>query len=154
MQTDMWSEMYRVFWQPEIPYLIGSIVLITVVLMYFRKEERNSFRDTLFLFLFGLAGQAVSAAMQILELSKPAAVLYEVSMIVATIAVIRQCGFLIFRLVLPGLRMHPPQILEDLVIFGAYLVYAFARIKYAGVDLSGILALSAEIGRASCRERV
>lgn len=143
MPTDIWGEIYRIFWQPEIPYLIGAIVLVTALLMYFRPETRNSYRDTLFLFLFGLAGQAGSAAMQILEFSKPAAVLYEVSMIVATIAVIRQCGFLIFRLVLPGLRMYPPQILEDLVIFGAYLVYAFARIKYAGVDLSGILALSA-----------
>jgi small-conductance mechanosensitive channel/CRP-like cAMP-binding protein len=143
MPTDTWGEMYQIFWQPEIPYLIGAIVLITVVLMYFRRETRSSYRDTLFLFLFGLAGQAGSAALQILEFSKPAAVMYEVSMFIATIAVIRQCGFLIFRLVLPGLRMRPPQILEDLVIFGAYLVYAFARIKYAGVDLTGILALSA-----------
>ncbi len=143
MQTDIWGEMYRLFWQPEIPYLIGAIVLVTALLMYFRRDTRSSYRDTLFLFLFGLAGQAASAAMQILELSKPAAVLYEVSMIVATIAVIRQFGFLIFRFVLPELRIHPPQILEDLVIFGAYVVYAIARIKYAGVDLSGILALSA-----------
>jgi len=143
MPIDIWDEMYRIFWQPEIPYLIGAIVLVTALLMYFRPETRNSYRDTLFLFLFGLAGQAGSAAMQILEFSRAAAVLYEVSMVVATIAVIRQCGFVIFRLVLPGLRMYPPQILEDLVIFGAYLVYAFARVKYAGVDLSGILALSA-----------
>jgi small-conductance mechanosensitive channel/CRP-like cAMP-binding protein len=143
MQNNLWGEMYRIFWQPEIPYLVGAMVLLTVVLMYFRRENRETFRDTLFIFLFGLAGQAGSAAMQIMEFSKPAEVVYEVSIIVTTVAVIRQCGFLVFRLVLPGLRIHPPQILEDLVIFGSYLVYALARIRYAGVDLSGILALSA-----------
>ena len=60
MPTNMWSELYRIFWQPEIPYLIGIIVLITVVLMYFRRDERNSYRDTLFLFMLGLAGQRAS----------------------------------------------------------------------------------------------
>lgn len=135
--------MYQIFWQPEIPYLIGAMVLITALLTYSRKETSSSYRDTLFLFLFGLAGQALSAAMQILDFSKPAAILYEVSMVVATIAMIRQCGFLVFRFVLPEFRIRPPQILEDLVIFGAYVIFALARIKYAGVNLSGILAFSA-----------
>lgn len=143
MPTDVWGEMYRIFWQPEIPYLIGTIVLITALLMYFRPDTRSSYRDTLFLFLLGLTGQAGSAVMQILELYKPSAVVYEVSIFVTTIAVIRQFGFLVFRFVLPELRIRPPQILEDLVIFGAYVIYVIARIKYAGVDLSGILALSA-----------
>jgi small-conductance mechanosensitive channel/CRP-like cAMP-binding protein len=141
--NNIWDQMYQIFWQPEIPYLIGAMVLITALLMYFRKETRGSYRDTLFLFLFGLAGQVLSAAMQILELPKPAAVVYEVSMIIATIAIIRQCGFLVFRFVLRELHIHPPQIMEDLVVFAAYVVFAIARIKYAGVNLSGILAFSA-----------
>lgn len=143
MQSDFWGSIERIFWQPETPYLIGGMLLMTGLLVYLRREDRSTYRNTLFIFLVGLAGQLAGAMLQYIEFTKPGEVLYEIGAVIIVIATIRQCGFLVFRILFPIFHLRPPQILEDLAFFACYVVYAIARIKYAGVDLSGILALSA-----------
>ena len=143
MQNDFWDVLQQIFWHPETAYRIGGMLLLTGLLMYFRNDQRSTYRATMFIFLFGICGQIVSAILHYMGFSKPSEVLYEISTICTVMAAIRQGGFVVFRLLLPTMRLRSPQILEDLAIFGSYLIYAIARIKYAGVDLSGILALSA-----------
>lgn len=141
--VSLWGDIYRAFWVPETMYLFGGMVALTVVLMLLRRAERNTYRDTLFLFFIGFLGQVASAVMNVLDHPRPAEVVYGLATILIAVALIRQAGFTVFRLILPGLRVRPPRILEDLVIFAAYAIYALVRIRGAGVDLSGILALSA-----------
>ncbi len=59
------------------------------------------------------------------------------------IAIIRLAGALLFRVGLPALRMSPPSILEDLVVFAAYLLWAMLRLSQVGVELGSILTTSA-----------
>jgi small-conductance mechanosensitive channel len=63
--------------------------------------------------------------------------------IVSAIALIRVLGFALFRLLVPLVRQELPRIIEDLAIVAVYVVYAFAQLRSAGVDLSSIVTTSA-----------
>jgi small-conductance mechanosensitive channel/CRP-like cAMP-binding protein len=51
----------------------------------------------------------------------------------------------VFRLILPSIRLTPPRITEDLFVIVAYVAWFMVRLRYAGLDLSSILATSAVI---------
>ena len=69
--------------------------------------------------------------------------MHAISRFVAAIALIRLCGFAAFRLFLPLVGSHPPRIAEDLGIVAVYVVYGFAQLRGAGLDLSSIVTTSA-----------
>jgi small-conductance mechanosensitive channel len=58
---------------------------------------------------------------------------------------IRLCGQLVFRVVLPLAGLRPPRIAEDMVVMAAYVVWGLVRLRLAGLDLSGIVATSAVV---------
>ena len=135
----------REFWRPETPYLIGSVLLLVIVLARLRPLERASYYTTLALFVFGMAGQFASASAQAMDYARAAEVLFAVFLVVTSVAVVRLCGFAVFRLLLPLVRLRTPRIVEDLVIAGAYVVLALVHLRGFGLDLGGILATSAVV---------
>jgi CRP-like cAMP-binding protein len=74
-----------------------------------------------------------------------AAWMRESALILEGLAIIRLCGMFLFRILLPLVRLPPPRILEDLLVFVAYLGWGFVRLHEAGLDLSGIVTTSAVI---------
>lgn len=56
---------------------------------------------------------------------------------------IRLWGLVIFRLILPELGVVLPRILEDVVVIVAYAIWGLVRLRYAGVDLTQLVATSA-----------
>jgi small-conductance mechanosensitive channel len=121
---------------------LGALAL-AIVLLRFRPHERAVYLNTLYLFLAGLAGQVVAIALGALAFAGAAAWIDTVFRIVAAIALIRLGGFALFRVLLPALGREPPRIVEDLVILVAYVVYGFAQLRGAGVDLSSLVTTSA-----------
>lgn len=67
------------------------------------------------------------------------------AILVMGIGLIRMTGLFLFRVILPWLHFAPPSILEDLLIFVAYLVWGMYRLSEIGVDLGSILTTSAVI---------
>lgn len=137
--------MLEFFWHKETTYLIGIVLALTAALMYLRPSERATTRRTLLLFLFALAGQAVSAIVYASGYATPAEVLRATFSVAAMIAAIRLCGFAVFRLALPALGAQSPRIVEDLVLTAAYVLYAIVEARQSGVDLSHIIATSAVV---------
>jgi small-conductance mechanosensitive channel/CRP-like cAMP-binding protein len=127
----------------EVPWLTLLALVVAGLLLRFRPHERPVFLNTLWLFLFGVAGQAVAWGLELLGVPGATSVVHTVFRIVAAIALIRLLGFALFRLVLPLTRREPPRIIEDLSIVAVYVVYAFAQLRSAGVDLSSIVTTSA-----------
>ena len=140
-----WDNMIGFFWAEEHLPLLIMVVCIAVVLLHFRREERASLVNTLGFFLVCLFGQFVSGLLHALEFARAAAVTHEVFVIGAGIAVIRLWGQLVFRLVLPAVRLKPPRITEDIFVIIAYIAWFMVRLRYAGLDLGSILATSAMI---------
>ena len=141
------------FWENMIAYfgndvsfpLLVMVLCIALVLFHFRREERASLVNTVSFFLLCLFGQLVSALLHALEYVRAADVTHEVFVIGAGIAVIRLWGLLIFRIVLPAIKVTPPRITEDIFVIIAYVAWFMVRLRYAGLDLGSILATSAMI---------
>lgn len=133
------------FWSSELPYVIFIALVLTVALLRVRPGDRSSYLNTLWLFLFGILGQAAALGAAKLGFDTTARVFDIVFRIVWTIALIRIAGFALFRLVLPKLGKPLPRIIEDLAIIVVYTVYGLSQLRLAGVDLTGILATSAII---------
>ena len=140
-----WDNMTGFFWGEEHLPLLIMVVCIAVVLLHFRREERVSLVNTLAFFLACLFGQFVSGLLHALEFVRAAAVTHEVFVIGVGIAVIRLWGQLVFRVVLPAVRLKPPRITEDIFVIIGYIAWFMVRLRYAGLDLGSILATSAMI---------
>jgi len=132
-------------WYSEAAWLLLFALVLCGLLLRFRAGERAVFLNTLWLFLAGLAGRGVALAFGELELAGAAAWVDDAARIVCAIAVIRLAGFTLFRLVMPRVGREPPRIVEDLVIVVAYVVYGFAQLRGAGVELSSLVTTSAVI---------
>lgn len=131
------------FWDSEVPYLTVLALLITGTLLRVRPAERTTYLNTLWLFMLGLAGQALAMLLAAVDMASAAGTIRAIFRIVGAIALIRLCGFAVFRLVLPFAGRQPPRIVEDLAIVVAYVAYAFVQLRGAGVDLSSIVTTSA-----------
>lgn len=131
------------FWRAEAPALTLLALVLTVLLLRARPSERNVFLNTLWLFLFGLAGQAAAAALAGFEFAAAARATHTVFRIITALALIRLLGFAAFRLLLPLAGKRPPRIIEDLAIILVYLGYGFVQLRAAGVDLGSLVTTSA-----------
>jgi small-conductance mechanosensitive channel len=127
----------------EVPWLTLLALVVAGLLLRFRRHERVVVLNTLWLFLFGVAGQAAAWGLDLLGVPGATSVVHTVFRIVSAIALIRLLGFALFRLLLPLLRREAPRIIEDLAIVAVYVIYAFAQLRSAGVDLSSIVTTSA-----------
>jgi small-conductance mechanosensitive channel/CRP-like cAMP-binding protein len=116
---------------------------ITIALLRTRPHERATYLNTLWLFLMGVVGQGVAAALFALELPRAGSTAQTVFRIVSMVALIRMLGFSLFRLLLPLAGKHPTRILEDLAIVLVYVAYAFVLLRGAGVDLGSLVTTSA-----------
>jgi small-conductance mechanosensitive channel/CRP-like cAMP-binding protein len=131
------------FWDSEALYLTVVALFLTWALLRITPTERSVYLNTLWLFLLGVAGQAVAALLSTLDVPQAAASVHSVFRIVSAVALIRICGFAAFRLLLPFIGRSPPRIAEDVVIVVVYVIYGFTQLRGAGVDLSSIVTTSA-----------
>jgi small-conductance mechanosensitive channel/CRP-like cAMP-binding protein len=131
------------FWTSAAPWLALVAFGLAILLLRARPQERTTFLNTLWLFLLGIAGEAAASLIWALGFADAAATVHSISRFVAAIALIRLCGFAAFRLLLPLVGSHPPRIVEDLGIVAVYVVYGFAQLRGAGLDLSSIVTTSA-----------
>src|SRR5712692_425552 len=127
----------------ELPWLTLLALVLAGFLLRFRPYERGVFLNTLWLFLIGVVGQGAAVLLDALAFSGAATVVHGIFRIVSAVAVIRLLGFAFFRLLLPLVGRELPRIIEDLAIVGVYVIYGFAQLRGAGVDLTSIITTSA-----------
>jgi len=133
------------FWREEsLPVLVMTLG-VAFLLFHFLKEERKSVLNTLTFFFACLGLQFVSGLIHALQFATAAAVFHEAGLIGAGIAVIRLWGLLVFRIILPLMRIKPPRIAEDIFVIIGYIAWGLVRLRYAGLDLGSIVATSAMI---------
>jgi small-conductance mechanosensitive channel/CRP-like cAMP-binding protein len=142
---NFWNTTLNYFWRDGSLLVLVMVLCIWVLLYHFRPDDRKSLFNTMGFFFACSFGQLVSSVMFALEYTRAASALHEVFYIGAGIAVIRLWGLLIFRIVLPLFKMSPPRITEDIIVIIAYIAWGMVRLRYAGLDLSSLLATSAMI---------
>ena len=138
-----WNTAYGFFWRDETFAVLVMVLCLAVLLFHFRKDGRKSLINTLGFFLVCLVGQFVSGLIHALEFTRAAEIFHEIFVIGSGIAAIRMWGLLVFRIVLPLVKLSPPRITEDIVVIIAYIAWGMVRLRYAGLDFGSILATSA-----------
>ena len=131
------------FWSSAAPWLALAAFGMTFALLHARPTERSTFLNTLWLFLLGIGGEAAASVIWALNFTDAAGTVHAIARFVASIALIRLLGFTVFRLLLPLAGSQPPRIVEDLGIVAVYVIYGFAQLRGAGLDLSSIVTTSA-----------
>lgn len=132
-------------WHQDIGYLIGIVLLVALLLFRFKPGVRRTLANTLGFFLACLVGLFISGIVEYLGFGSAASALHEIFILAEGMAVIRLAGLFVFRILLPLARLNPPSILEDMLVILTYLIWGMVRLRYAGVDLSGIVTTSAVI---------
>jgi CRP-like cAMP-binding protein/small-conductance mechanosensitive channel len=145
MHMNYWNEALGFFWGDESFPVAVMVLSISLLLFYFRREDRQSLFNTLGFFLACVVGQMVSGLVHAAGFLRAADIVREIFVIGAGIAVIRLWGQLVFRLVLPSMKLSLPRITEDIFVIIAYIAWFMVRLRYAGLDLGSILATSAVI---------
>jgi small-conductance mechanosensitive channel/CRP-like cAMP-binding protein len=133
------------FWGDESLPVLVMMICIAVLLFHFYREARTSLINTLSFFFACQAGLFISGIINVLEFTRAATVIREALIIGSGVAFIRLWGLMIFRIVLPLFKLTPPRITEDLIVIIAYVAWFMVRLRYAGLDVSSILATSAMI---------
>ncbi|HXZ95866.1 MAG TPA: mechanosensitive ion channel family protein [Burkholderiales bacterium] len=129
----------------EALYLLVPMLVMTVLLLRFRPEDRRDVVGTLRFFVVSLAGMLLAGILKIVVPGVITAVLYEAMLIATGIAVIKLTGLFVFRIVLPLVRLHTARIVEDIIIIIGYVAWGLVQLRYAGLDLGGIITTSAVI---------
>lgn len=140
-----WQEILSFAWPHGMGYLVSAVLVSAVLLYLLRPADRKTLTHTLYFFAVCLAGLFISGVFHFIGLANAAAILHEIFVVAEGIVLIRLCGMLIFRVMLPAARLSTPSILEDMLVIIAYLIWGMVRLRYAGMDLSGIVATSAVI---------
>ncbi len=143
-----WNSLFGFFWREESTLVLVMVLVLSALLFHFHRngrEERKTIVNTLIVFFVCLLGQFFSGLLHAAEFTQAAAVLREAFVVGGGIAIIRMWGLLIFRSILPALKLSPPRITEDITVIVVYVAWGMVRLRYAGLELSGILATSAMI---------
>ena len=141
----LWQSANLYAWHEDLPTLIMLVIAMGVSLARYKVGSRRSVMLTMTAFAASLAGQFASGIVALAGLSGVGMWMHETFLILEGIIAIRIGGMFIFRLLLPLVRLQPPRILEDIIVFIGYLGWGFVRLHYAGLDLSGIITTSAVI---------
>jgi CRP-like cAMP-binding protein/small-conductance mechanosensitive channel len=142
---DFWQTLGSYLWQTETPWVMGMVVLLVLLVWRVLPEDRRVLGRTLLYYLLCFPGLFVAGLMHAVGLRGAAGTMFEVCALVTGIAVIRLWGLVLFGAVLPLVRLRPPRIVQDILITIAYVAWGMVRLRYAGMNLSGIVTTSAVI---------
>ena len=142
---NFWREVMDFFWGPESLPLLVMVVGLFFLLHHFLRDERPGIFNTVIFYFVCVFGLFISGVLHALAIARGADILHEVAVIGAGVAVIRLWGLMVFRLILPRIKLNPPRITEDIFVIIAYVAWFMVRLRYAGLDLGSIVATSAVI---------
>ena len=140
---EFWHTVFSFFWHEEFLPTAVLALCLAFLLYHFLHDARKSVINTLTFFVLCELLRLFSGFVYALALPSSAVVLREIGTIGAGIAVIRLWGLMLFRLIMPKAKFSTPRIAEDILVIVAYLVWGLIRLRYAGVELSSIVATSA-----------
>ncbi len=129
-------------WMPHYLPMMASVVVLGFILMGTTRRALLFTVQMLVLFLCLVLGSAIAASLHASDISQAFS---QLATLVLGMTLIRQSGLTIFRLVVPKLGLHPPRILEELLILLAYVAWILVRLSAGGLDLGSLVASTAVI---------
>lgn len=120
-----------------------ALVLVAALVARYARDARTVAASSLGIYALGLLTLVLGNFGLAMGWLDSAATPRHIGVLLLGIAGIRLAGVCLFRTILPLLRFTPPSILEDLLVFAGYLIWALVRLSLIGVDLTSIVTTSA-----------
>jgi len=131
-------------WHRELGYVLGLSLLLGLAVVRVSPAERRAVANTLILLGASLVALIASGvAHHVLGIARAGEVLYELAILIEGITFIRLAGLFIFEVLLR--RFAVPGILQDILIGLGYVAWGLVRLRYAGMELSGLVTTSAVV---------
>ena len=131
-------------WHPA--YVTALLVATALLLVLMRARPEGGFlRNTLAFALLCMLAVVIAGSASWLGYAETATLMDAVTTLLIGLLVLRLAGLVLFRVLLPALRLHPPRIMEDIFLVLAYVLWGLVRLRYAGLDLGSLVATSAVI---------
>ncbi|HEY4374856.1 MAG TPA: mechanosensitive ion channel family protein [Burkholderiales bacterium] len=132
-------------WRPESLYVLAIAVVLALAAWRFGGPDHAPVYRTALLFIVATLGQFVAGLLSSAGFELGARFLFELSLLTAGVTLIRLFGILVFRAMLPLLRIPLLRIVEDIAIFLAYVAWLLVRLRTTGFDPSSLLASTAVV---------
>jgi len=129
----------------EVATAMAVALALGLALLALRPKDRASTRNALILLVFCAIAAAADTAIGTMGGRTIAGVLADASTVLVGVVLIRMVGILVFRIVLPAVRVAPARIVEDLVTAGLAIAWGLVWLRLAGVDLGSLITTSAVI---------
>jgi small-conductance mechanosensitive channel/CRP-like cAMP-binding protein len=144
--TNSMYVLFERFFQPgQAEVIIGGIALWLLLRRLLPTGSQYVLKQTITFFTLCLFGEFGAALMNVFGWSMAATGLYEVTLLGVGVALIRFVGLLLFRVLMPALKADTPRILEDITVIVGYCVWLMVRLRFAGLELSQLVATSTVI---------
>ncbi len=140
---ELWQNAIDFVWHDYLSTMLAVIIIVSIFLFKLRPNERSIVRNTLILFALSLialfiGGLALSSANH-----ESAIWVQKTVILIQGIIAIHIAGLLLFRVVLPSIKINIPSILQDVMVFVTYLIWIMMQLHFAGLDLKGVVTTSA-----------
>ena len=130
-------------------WVLLGLLAATLLLGALRPDARERLRATLLLVVISALAMFVAAALPYRGMLDDQSLGYRLihygSQLFLAIACTNLVGVLVFRVLLPPVRLQPAPILRDTILGIAYLLAAILLLARHGVNLSGVVATSAVV---------
>ena len=120
-------------------------LLLGLALLALRPGDRASTRNALLVLLICAVAEIVDSLMDSMGKRTIAGIIADAASITVGVVLIRLGGILLFRVLLPIVRVSPARIVEDLVTTALMLAWGLIWLRMAGLDLASLVTTSAVI---------
>ncbi len=129
----------------DLPWIVAAALLSAPLLRRRVPEGREAVRPTLLMLAVWLVVDLMAALLAWRHELAMASALHQVAVLGFGLVMIRLTGLMVFRMLLPALRLQMPRIVEDISVIACYGVWGLVRLSHAGVDLTSLVATSAVV---------
>jgi small-conductance mechanosensitive channel/CRP-like cAMP-binding protein len=126
------------------PATLLFIALVVLTLRVARGERKAAMRAAI-VYALSVLGLFVASALRAADYPVAARYARGIAILFAGVGVIQIASILVFRTLLPRLRLAPPRILQDVIFAVAVVVWGLILLHSQGADLTGIITTSAVI---------
>lgn len=129
----------------EIATAMVVALVLGIVLLALRPKDRASTRNALLLLGFCAVASIAENVFGTVGGRTFAGILADAASITIGVVLIRMVGILVFRVLLPAVRISPARIVEDIVTTVLSIAWGLVWLRLSGVDLGSLVTTSAVI---------
>ena len=129
----------------EMATAMAVALLLGLALLALRPRDRASTRNALVVLLICAVAEIADSLIDSMGRRTVAAIIADAASVTVGVVLIRLGGILLFRVLLPSVRVSPARIVEDLVTTALMVAWGLVWLRMAGVDLASLITTSAVI---------